>query len=491
MLAVIILLAVALRTYQLTARSLWFDEAFTWRLIQFPYLELIRRTGQDVHPPFYYLLLKTWAYVFGSSLVSLRAFSITAAVLLIVVVYYFTRNITRRHAIALIAAFFLAVAPWHVALSTEARMYALAAVLAAVLVWMAYRRQWLFFTFTAVALSYTHYYGLLLIVAIAVWQLGAAIAATRGRLGELFTSRFFWSAVISHTIVFVAYLPWLPVLLRQTRQVTQSFWIPPLTRWSLPETIYRMLAGVTAEPRHATLFDIWLTMLPLVGLLLLSGWLITRRPWRLAVSLLLTVTVGTFVFSIIASLFSQSIYQDRYFLLVHGFLFMLVALGFGALRPRWLSAAACLLLAVFLLLGTYRHYQRLDLAHRPGLHAAIAQLAASAQPGEPVLVGSSFIFFPVLYYQQEKFTALPSPQLYSESSNLAHFAGGPVIQPANLAGPSFFRDHPPTSFWVVDTSGFGSTALPVPVAWQAETATAWPEVFPYQGEVFLKHYKVR
>src|SRR3990167_1194317 len=60
----IVLLGVALRAYQVTMRSLWFDEAFSWRLIQFPWVEMLTRASQDVHPPFYYILLKGWRYIF-------------------------------------------------------------------------------------------------------------------------------------------------------------------------------------------------------------------------------------------------------------------------------------------------------------------------------------------------------------------------------------------------------------------------------------------
>src|SRR3989338_11107154 len=79
LLGVIVLLGVALRSYHLGARGLWFDEAFSWRLIQFPLPELPTRAAADVHPPLYYILLKLWASIFDTSLLSLRLFSVAGA----------------------------------------------------------------------------------------------------------------------------------------------------------------------------------------------------------------------------------------------------------------------------------------------------------------------------------------------------------------------------------------------------------------------------
>lgn len=85
----IILGGLAVRTYQLSARSLWFDEAFAWRLVQFPFAEMIQRIGQDNHPPLYFILLKGWAAVFGESAFALRSLSVVFGVLTILGAYLF------------------------------------------------------------------------------------------------------------------------------------------------------------------------------------------------------------------------------------------------------------------------------------------------------------------------------------------------------------------------------------------------------------------
>lgn len=492
LLLLIVVMGVTLRSYQLTARGIWFDEAFTWRLLQFPFPEMWLSIVRDVHPPLYYLALKLWALVFGSSLVSLRAFSITTAALLTTLVYGFVHNVFRRPALGLLAALFIAISPWQIALSTEARMYSLAAAWSLGMVWALYRRQWIIFILTAIALAYTHYYGLLVIVATGAWLLGYLLASTRARLGEMFTARLLWYGLASYLVIILAYLPWLPILLRQTKQVSQSFWIPPPTRWSLFETLYRMFAGVTAEPQHYTFLSALVTILPLLTLIILFAWLLSQKKSRAASAPLITVIFGTFALSILASVASQSIYQDRYFLLIHSFLLILLAVGLGSLKPRWLSFMTVSACVIFLLVGAYRHYQRLDLAHRPGVRGAVASIAATAARHEPIIVGSPFIFFPVDYYVHEEYPReeplLKLPKLYSESPTLSHFAGGPILRPEDIINAEIFQNPAISSLWVVDTSGFGGSNVPVPAAWKKTSEATFPEVFPYQGDIFLKHY---
>src|SRR3990167_970423 len=114
LLGVIVLLGVALRSYHLGARSLWFDEAFSWRLIQFPLPEMLTRAAADVHPPLYYLLLKAWAFVFASSLLSLRSFSVVFAAASIATAYLFTSYATRSRGTGLLAACLLALSGFQI-----------------------------------------------------------------------------------------------------------------------------------------------------------------------------------------------------------------------------------------------------------------------------------------------------------------------------------------------------------------------------------------
>lgn len=479
LLVFIITAGVALRSYQLMARSIWFDEAFTWRLLQFPWAEVLTRASQDVHPPFYYLLIKLWATAFGTSLISLRAFSVTCASLLILLVYGFTLTLTKRRPSGLLSASLVALNAWQIALSTEARMYTLTAVLTIGMLWALYRQRWVAFITLAIFLAYTHYYGLLILAAAGVWFLWSQFPR----------SPHPWRGILAFSAVAIAYLPWLPIFLRQLQKVQHVFWIPPFTRWSIPETLYHMLLGTTVEPHHQTFTQATLTLLPAIVVAVLILALLRYRPTRPTISLISTIIVCTFFFSILASLVGQSIYQDRYFLPIHSLLLIVVAMAVQALRvPRRRQAAVILILSFFFV-SAIRQHRRLDLPQHPGMRAAISHLATQLLPPEPLLIDSAFILLPALYYQQQEFPALPPPQLIPPTTPLTHFAGTPVLLPADILPAEFFTTRPTTSFWLITTTGFSAQPISIPSGWQQQSEQQFSEVYPYQGDVILKHYK--
>ena len=64
-------------------QSVWFDESYSIMLAKSSIPDLFRLTGVDAHPPFYYLLLKSWTSIFGYSELALRSLSALLALSLI------------------------------------------------------------------------------------------------------------------------------------------------------------------------------------------------------------------------------------------------------------------------------------------------------------------------------------------------------------------------------------------------------------------------
>jgi len=83
----VVAVGLAVRFYRLDGPVIGHDEAFSWRLTEYSVGELVQRTGADVHPPLYYVLLKGWCAVFGDSLGALRGLSVVFGLLAIVMVY--------------------------------------------------------------------------------------------------------------------------------------------------------------------------------------------------------------------------------------------------------------------------------------------------------------------------------------------------------------------------------------------------------------------
>lgn len=144
----LLLLAFALRVHRLGDQRVWWDEGWSVWAARFALQDILRQTGNDVHPPLYFALLHAWRSLSGDSEFGLRLASSFLGTLTVAMTYVFGRDVGRKlpgdppaHGVGLLAGLFLAVSRFHIAWSQEIRMYALASLLAVVALWAA-RRVW-------------------------------------------------------------------------------------------------------------------------------------------------------------------------------------------------------------------------------------------------------------------------------------------------------------------------------------------------------------
>lgn len=117
-------LSFTLRLFLLDAQSLWWDEAISLHLATSTVADLLADRAAHIHPPLYFLLLKGWVALAGTSAFSVRFFSVWFNTLLVAAVYAFGRRHLDRRT-GLIAALLTAISPLYVVYSQEARVYAL------------------------------------------------------------------------------------------------------------------------------------------------------------------------------------------------------------------------------------------------------------------------------------------------------------------------------------------------------------------------------
>lgn len=182
--------ALALRLYRLGAQSLWLDEGGTWVEITGKgwgtlLRELISPTAAY---PLYHLLLKGWVALAGDGEWALRFPSALAGALAVVAVYSAAREVhagaTRGG--ALLAAALMALSPYALWHSQDAKVYSLLMLVVALLIWAALRvlrtstqRDWLLFAGLAVVGVLAHRLALLALAALLV---GLALAWSRRAL---------------------------------------------------------------------------------------------------------------------------------------------------------------------------------------------------------------------------------------------------------------------------------------------------------------------
>jgi len=144
----LLLLSFGLRAHRIGEQRVWWDEGWSVWATRFPVADILRQTGNDVHPPLYFTLLHGWRTLSGDSEAGLRLFSAYLGLLTVAATYALGRGMAsgllpRRagRQAGLLAALLLAVSRFAIAWSQEIRMYALATLLAVLAVWAA-RRIW-------------------------------------------------------------------------------------------------------------------------------------------------------------------------------------------------------------------------------------------------------------------------------------------------------------------------------------------------------------
>ena len=170
-LAGLVILAAALRFWRIGHQSFWLDEVFTVSLVNEDLggmLEGVRETESTPH--LYYTLAWLWERVAGDGEAGLRSLSALFGVATVPVAYLAARS-PFRPVVALTTAALVAVNPWLVWYSQEARAYSLLVLLStATLLFFVRRRLGLWALFASLAVL-THYFAAFLVAPMGLWLL--------------------------------------------------------------------------------------------------------------------------------------------------------------------------------------------------------------------------------------------------------------------------------------------------------------------------------
>ncbi len=122
---ILLILASALRFFWLDRSSLWADEIFSvyWSQLD-PAFLLGQGEHLEANPPAYYLLLRAWTDVAGTSVFAVRALSAVCSIPTVLIAYAIGWRLKGR-LMAMLAGVFLAINPLSVYFAQETRCYAL------------------------------------------------------------------------------------------------------------------------------------------------------------------------------------------------------------------------------------------------------------------------------------------------------------------------------------------------------------------------------
>ncbi len=504
----IVAAAVLLRLWNLTSISLWHDEAFSALLIKYPWSEMMHRIGLDVHPPMYYIFLRLWSYIFGNSLFSLRGMSVLFGVGSVIISYYFVLYAFKNRKAALLTALFIAVNPFQVQYVTEARMYTMGAffaiaagfsLMAALRTQTAYfatktnlvlkaklkkKLLWYYaaFIITGAIIIYTHYYLLFTAAALGLYALIYCAIHFRLQIKK-------WGMVILSGILIAAlYVPWLKTFLFQLNQVGSGYWIPPMNRWSIPDTLWQLLLRL---PYHQNWVLAVITLLILVIVIRVLWKQVETEKW-LTLGGLIAPFGGAILFFALAQLQhnNNSVYLVRYFIFSSAFFSMFIALWLSKFRIRQVANMLAIVLVAVNLFSVWKYWSDLQVQTKPGMNAASKYLNANVEPQHKIYVGSSFEFFNYKYYNH---TGV-KPLLFTDghlTHDLPHFAGTAILTDDDLVLNFADATRHGDTVWLMWTNGFGGSKPNVPNNWTQVDEKGFAEVRPYVGTwIIVTEYKV-
>lgn len=208
----LILLAFAIREYRIDLQSLWADEGTSVALAPRSLIRIAQDASHDIHPPFYYFTLHFWVAGTGTSEYAVRTLSAFYGTLLVVLTGLLGRRWFGRTA-GLVSAGAALLSPMAIHYSQETRMYILVALLGAA-GWYAFsrasegKRRWtVAYWLLTLALIYTHYYAVSLVVAQNLAWLALQFQARRTEETGSRLSPRVWIPLQGSLALL--YLPWL------------------------------------------------------------------------------------------------------------------------------------------------------------------------------------------------------------------------------------------------------------------------------------------
>jgi mannosyltransferase len=363
-----------IRFVGLGSQSMWFDEVSTTHVISGGMTGLWGRVRDlEGTPPLYYALASLWTHLCGSGDAAIRSLSAVAGTATVPIVYLIARELGQDRRVARIAALLIAVHPFLVWYSQEARPYALLVFFGSVSLLGLTRTLrrgdtfgFLLFGLASAAALATHYFAIFLIAPEVI-----VLVVARAR---------HWRQLLLGLVPVACTGLTLYPLAAHQQSLNKQRWIRFYRlRFRESEAARHFLVGLGVE-RPAMWRIVAIVVLVAAGLLVVRA---DRSQRRAAALMLLLGTAAVLVpVTLIADYF-----LDRNAIVALVPLILAVAIGLGARRGGWVGPAATLCAAAVCLVAIIQ-VARDPLLQRTDWHS-IARVV-ERQPRDRVVVMNGY-----------------------------------------------------------------------------------------------------
>ncbi len=481
-----ITIATAYEITHLTDISLWHDEAFSGLLVNYKIPELIFRTGLDVHPPFYYLLLKGWVLLLKNTVFSLRLFSVFFSILTVFSLYFLVKEAFKNIKLALFSSLLIALNSFQIQFAMEARMFTLGlflVVISSFFLLKALKTKkiywWILYSISAICGIYTHYYIFFSLFGQMLFVLYYTLKESQFHFSNWLKDKNLRLTFTSSIIMVISYLPWLPTFFKQFSQVEQSYWIPPMSASSIPSTLLKMASGGSVDP-----FKFWyllvVTVITVLGILFFCFKKMKKPNFWLFLSLFIVPFTGAVLFSL-----KRSIYLDRYFIFTLPFYLVLITGSIISIKNKYVKNTLIFMAIIGTMVSFPLRWKYHHIDEKPGMAKIANYLNEQVGPSDKIFVGSSFVYFTFKYYNQTNI----HPLLYAPGP-LLHYSGTALLSPNDIIKNFNKGVKKDDIVWMINTTGFGNYQPEVPNNWKKIDEKGVQDVYDYQGWIIVTKYRV-
>lgn len=471
----------------LTKMALWHDESFSALLTRYSFKEMIYRTGLDVHPPFYYILLKVWAGLLGDSLFSLRSFSVFFGISAVLTIYFLVKEVLKDRKFALFSSVLVALNSFFIQFMMEARMFTLGIFLIALssfFLLKALRSKnwfwWFFYALSVIGGIYTHYYIFFSVLAQGFFVIYWLFKESGFNFRNWLENKNFQYGFGAYLLMIFSYLPWLKTFLSQAGQVQESYWIPQMNIWSVPATFFKITTGGSIDA-----FRFWYVLTALMIAIVFALIYALKKFETSTKWLIFLLLIVPFLGATIISL-KTSIYLDRYFIFTLPFYLILIAGAIWAIKNNWLKNTLIVITILGSLVSFPIYWVNLGVEKKPGMAEAATYLNEEAKPDDKIYVGSSFVYFTFKYYNQTGIY----PKLY-QPFPLPHFSGTALLSPKDVIEDFYQGIEKDDIVWMINTTGFGNYQPSLPQSWLKLDEKSFQDVYDYRGWIIVSKYQVQ
>lgn len=396
----------------IASSSIWFDEAFSAYLSRYSFIDIVRYTATDVHPPVYYWLLKIWTGMFGTNELGYRSLSLFFAVIAIIFAYLLVKRLFGRKA-AWLSLAFLVISPMLVRYGQEARMYTMVAAIgfgATYTLTFAFeskrRRLWVMYGLLVALGMLTHYFMAFIWVTHWIWRY--IVTRQSGARGKELCKRFFaggWK--LAHIIAVAIFALWLPLMVVQLTTIQRTgFWIGTVTIDTLPGYVTNVLYYLEHGKAYGWYGAIAIAIVTILTVFGIRLYRLLNQKQRQNYLLLILLAIAPVILLFVVSLPPlKSSFVERYvmtsiisFSLVAG---VTITIGMRQLKARWQILTALLIIGSMIFgisnvyyYGNYNKNSDILILTKQ----LVAAVDAKAKPGEPIIASSPWTFYEAVFY---------------------------------------------------------------------------------------------